>query len=128
MTVRWANGNDDHDALPSRRPSVQISADRLSPRSRAQDAVPANSNGISPPVSPLSARSLPCEYPGLTKSLAPTYRGRLLKEELVNGTSRFTDESAIFVGRLVKEVETQFSLLERFAKYGRIVSDLADQI
>ena len=73
------------------------------------------------PISPLSARSLPSEYAGLTKTLAPTYKGRLLKEERSEGGSRFVDECAIFVGRLVKGVETEFTLLDRFAKYGRIV-------
>jgi hypothetical protein len=74
-----------------------------------------------PPISPLSARSLPSEYAGLTKTLAPTYRGRLLKEERVDGGSRFVDECAVFVGRLVKGEETQSTLYQRFAKYGRIV-------
>ena len=76
------------------------------------------------PISPLSARSLPSEYAGLTKTLAPTYKGRLLKEERSDGGSRFVDECAIFVGRLVKGVETEFTLLDRFAKYGRIVCHL----
>jgi hypothetical protein len=73
------------------------------------------------PHSPSVTRSLPSEYPGLTKTLVPTYRGRLLKEELVDGaSSRFIDESAIFVGRLVKETETVHTLFSRFAKYGMI--------
>lgn len=73
------------------------------------------------PISPLSARSLPSEYAGLTKTLVPTYRGRLLTEERGDRGSRFIDECAVFVGRLVKGVETQLTLHERFAKYGRIV-------
>lgn len=40
----------------------------------------------------------------------------------MNGVKRYIDQSAVFVGRLVKEVETEQSLLERFSQYGPVVS------
>jgi hypothetical protein len=139
ITTRWALASDSQD-IPSPVP-VQNQAQtrrrsRASPPQR-QRTISQNSRPptvhttqsvVDPnepaPISPLSARSLPSEYAGLTKTLAPTYKGRVLKEERSDGGSRFVDECAIFVGRLVKGVETEFTLLDRFAKYGRIVSHL----
>lgn len=78
-----------------------------------------------PPSPPHGPIDLPSEYPHLRKLLAPTYRGRLLTEEkLGDGEVRYTDQSAVFVGRVVKEQESDASLFQRFAKYGPIVRDL----
>jgi hypothetical protein len=67
---------------------------------------------------------IPSEYPHLAKVVAPTYRGRLLNEEMHKGEVRYIDPSAVFVGRLVKEQETEATLLQRFGKYGQVVSFL----
>ena len=78
---------------------------------------------MTPPHSPeLQTRDLPSECPHLRKSLAPTYRGRLLKIEVVDGVKRYVDESSVFIGRLVKEIETEVTLFERFGQYGPVVS------
>lgn len=81
---------------------------------------------MTPPRSPQTqAQDLPSEYPHLRKTIAPTYRSRLLKVEVVDGEKRYFDESAVFVGRLVKEEETEESLLHRFGHYGPVVSGTA---
>ena len=78
---------------------------------------------MTPPHSPeLQTRDLPSEYPHLRKALVPTYRGRLLKIEVVDGVKRYVDESSVFIGRLVKDIETEITLFERFGQYGPVVS------
>lgn len=42
----------------------------------------------------------------------------------MQGVTRYIDEAAVFVGRLVKEKETEATLLQRFQKYGNVVSTL----
>jgi hypothetical protein len=64
---------------------------------------------------------------GLVRTLVLTYRGRLLREEVTGAGSRFIDDAAIFVGRLVKNQETQLTLLKRFERYGRIVGTVPFQ-
>ncbi|BEI94193.1 uncharacterized protein CcaverHIS019_0606520 [Cutaneotrichosporon cavernicola] len=77
---------------------------------------PAEDTGPSRPSSTGST------CPGLVRKLVPMYRGRLLREEIINGRSRFVDDAAIFVGRITKEQETQLTLLKRFERYGRIAA------
>lgn len=137
ITTRWALASDSQD-IPILIPNQVRRRSRASPAQRQRtisqtsrsptEHVPQSVADVNEPapISPLSARSLPSEYAGLTKTLAPTYKGRLLKEERSDGGSRFVDECAIFVGRLVKGVETEFTLLDRFAKYGRIVCHLPE--
>jgi hypothetical protein len=50
------------------------------------------------------------------------YKNRILREDLSTGEAQFYDDAAVFVGRIVKEVETDITLLRRFSKYGPIVS------
>lgn len=82
---------------------------------------------VSPPASlPLKpAPQLPHvddhQYPHLVPQVMLTYRGRLIREEVVDGQPRYIDDAAIFVGRLVKEQENTMSLLSRFERYGKIV-------
>jgi hypothetical protein len=52
----------------------------------------------------------------------PTYKGRLLRQDLSSGEPKYYDECAVFVGRLVKGQESEGSLLKRFSKYGEVVS------
>ena len=55
--------------------------------------------------------------------MIPVYKGRALKEEpQSDGSVRYTDDAAIFIGRLVKTQETKESLFRRFERYGNIVS------
>lgn len=61
-------------------------------------------------------------YPHLRRRFLPTYRGRPLRHEAVNGVPRFVDDLGVFVGKLVKEKETEETIFRRFSKYGRIVS------
>lgn len=62
-------------------------------------------------------------HPHLRRALLHTYRGRPLIEDNSAGETKFLDESAIFVGRLNKRMETYATLYKRFEKYGKIVSD-----
>lgn len=61
-------------------------------------------------------------HPHLRRALLHTYRGRPLIEDNSTGETKFLDESAIFVGRLNKRMETYATLYKRFEKYGKIVS------
>lgn len=45
-----------------------------------------------------------------------------MREEVEDGVSRYIDDAAVFVGRLVKTQETQLTLFKRFERYGKIVS------
>lgn len=69
-----------------------------------------------------SASSSESTRPDLVRSLVLTYRGRVLREDMVGGQPRYIDEAAIFVGHLAKDKETQLTLLSRFERYGSIVS------
>jgi hypothetical protein len=64
------------------------------------------------------------QYPGLIKRVIPTYKGRSLREDSSTGETKYYDECAVFVGRLVKGQETELTLLRRFARYGDIVSGM----
>ncbi|KIR29719.1 hypothetical protein I309_01204 [Cryptococcus deuterogattii LA55] len=64
-------------------------------------------------------RSCPT-HPHLRRALLHTYRGRPLIEDTSTGETKFLDESAIFVGRLNKRMETYATLYKRFEKYGKI--------
>ncbi|KAK8858458.1 hypothetical protein IAR55_002685 [Kwoniella newhampshirensis] len=59
-------------------------------------------------------------HPHLHRAVIHTYRGRILKEDTSSKAPRYIDDSAIFVGRLNKQLESQFTLLRRFEKYGVI--------
>lgn len=61
-------------------------------------------------------------FPNLTRKVVLTYRGRQLREEIVEGTARYIDDAAIFISHLDKEKETELTLLKRFERYGRVVS------
>lgn len=81
-----------------------------------------------PSVSPLPNTDSPFvqhhHYPQLRKQVIPTYRGRTLREDLTGETPRFFDDAAVFAGRIVKEMETEQTLYQRFSRYGQIVSQL----
>lgn len=66
----------------------------------------------------------PSYHPFLYKALVPIYKGRTLKEITSDGEARFIDQAAVFVGRLVKTVESKETLFRRFRRYGRIVNYL----
>lgn len=105
-------------------------AQRQYPRESTSSPIPAprSTPPLTPPPSPPHAPiELSSEYAHLRKLLAPTYRGRLLKEVHASGDgqTRYIDESAVFVGRVVKERESEVSLFQRFAKYGPVVSRLS---
>lgn len=78
-----------------------------------------------PPSESQFSLSMESNHPGLVRTLVLTYRGRQLREEIKDGASRYIDDAAIFVGRLVKGRETEFTLLKRFERYGNIVSAAA---
>lgn len=40
-----------------------------------------------------------------------------------DGEVIYVDRAAVFVGRIAKGVETQDTLLQRFARYGKVVSN-----
>lgn len=61
-------------------------------------------------------------YPTLIRQVVLTYQGRRLREEIVDGTIRYVDDAGVFIGGLVREQETDLSLLKRFEQYGKIVS------
>jgi hypothetical protein len=93
------------------------------PRSESEnDTVGTYTTAPSPPAlaqAPLDF--IDPRYPHLRRRLVPTYRGRTLREDVQEETTRFFDDAAVFVGRLVKEVETEQTLFERFSRYGEIV-------
>lgn len=105
----------------SKRPEVKIEPESTTgaPLSNAE---PAFHNWPQVNLTPPANAVLSSDYPYLTRVIAPTYRGRLLKPEIIKGEIKYIDESAVFVGRLVKEQETDATLLKRFSKYGRVVS------
>ncbi|WWD04716.1 hypothetical protein V865_002787 [Kwoniella europaea PYCC6329] len=59
-------------------------------------------------------------HPNLRRTILHTYKGRPLIQDMSSDEERFIDERAIFVGRLVKHVETSATLLKRFNKYGTV--------
>jgi len=52
--------------------------------------------------------------------------GRPVVLEQVGVADVYVDKRAIHIGRLVKEKETKSSLLERFRRYGEVVSTWHD--
>lgn len=91
----------------------------------AQPGSPAsNKSHVSakPAISSLPADIIDPRYPHLRKRIIPMYRGRTLREDLSEENPRFFDDAAVFVGRLVKEQETEESLFRRFSRYGQVVS------
>ncbi|BEJ17110.1 hypothetical protein CspHIS471_0605110 [Cutaneotrichosporon sp. HIS471] len=126
--------------LPSTAPSEVAPSDRISSKGTkaSQSASDRPKNGhlgvaihtTEPTCGPTAAEdtgpsrpsSTGSTCPGLVRKLVPMYRGRLLREEIINGQSRFVDDAAIFVGRITKEQETQLTLLKRFERYGRIAA------
>lgn len=64
------------------------------------------------------------QHPFLTKSTLFTYKGRVLEQSMgQDGEVIYVDRAAVFVGRIAKGVETQNTLLQRFARYGKVVSN-----
>lgn len=61
-------------------------------------------------------------HPHLRRQLVLMHRGRLLREEFIEGQPRYIDDAAIFVSRLVRDSETIHTLHRRFAAYGAIVT------
>ncbi|GMK57379.1 hypothetical protein CspeluHIS016_0402130 [Cutaneotrichosporon spelunceum] len=92
------------------QPGDAIAAEKKNPLKSTEDTGQSR---------PSSAESMGL---GLIRKLVPMYRGRQLREEIDGGESRFVDDAAIFVGHLVKEKETQLTLLKRFERYGRITA------
>jgi len=94
-------------------------------RELIDDEEPADDTVIVPPASlpakPAESGLQSDEFPHLERKVVLTYRGRVLREEVVDGQPRYIDDAAIFVGRLVKEQETSLTLLKRFERYGKIV-------
>lgn len=75
-----------------------------------------------PPV--VETPRLPTSEPPLshiTKHTLLSYRGRPLREQMVNGRPYYFDDAALFVGGLANQ-ETVHTLLQRFGEYGKILS------
>ncbi|WVQ96814.1 hypothetical protein IAU59_003921 [Kwoniella sp. CBS 9459] len=89
-------------------PNTSSNASIVAPTPLAAMSHPAPQFGLSP------------THPMLRRGLIHTYRGRMLTEDVSTGEPRYFDERAIFVGRLVKGLETAATLLQRFAKYGKV--------
>ena len=63
----------------------------------------------------------PTHHSSLRRALVPTYKGRVLREDMSTGEARYIDDAAVFVGRLIKAAETRETLFRRFERYGKIV-------
>ncbi|OXG50230.1 hypothetical protein J010_03002 [Cryptococcus neoformans] len=124
LFVRWADERDGlfDDAEPALQTSplncISSFEDRSSP-TETDDArslsTPQTNNHVFPTLLHPSAT-----HPHLRRTLMHTYRGRPLIEDNSTGETKFLDESAIFVGRLNKRMETYATLYKRFQKYGKI--------
>ena len=67
-------------------------------------------------------------HPSLHREILYMYKdGRPVVKEFISNAEVFVDKRAIHIGRLVKENETRATLLERFRRYGAVVS-LHDQL
>lgn len=105
------------DAASAASSARQLTAEKTLPDPQASPPQPA-------PVTPSRDASVPHpdeHFPNLVRKVVLTYRGRIVREEFVDGQPRYIDDAAIFVGRLVKEQETTISLLKRFERHGKIV-------
>lgn len=146
ITVRWATKDDgDFQRAPSERAVpglVGFSREELPPpepryASLSNSATSTSSSDTQVKMEPLTPRQEESPifanvntpngmhdptYPHLRRFLVHTYRGRTLREDMTTGEPRYFDDSAIFVGKLVKQHETVQTLFERFARYGNIVS------
>lgn len=89
-----------------------------------EDARERSSLNVQPDTIVAKQRQTPptAHHPYLRPATLPVYKGRALKEDTSSGEVRYIDEAAIFVGRLVKTIETKETLLRRFERYGKIVS------
>ncbi|KAL7423191.1 hypothetical protein Q5752_002491 [Cryptotrichosporon argae] len=81
---------------------------------------PPASPTAEPPSGPTLHTTFDPRYPHLRKAVIHTYKGRILREDTSAGVIRYIDDSAVFVGRLVKGQETTSTLLQRFGRYGRV--------
>jgi len=71
------------------------------------------------------AQNIP--HPLLHREIMYMYKdGRPVVREQVNNSGVYIDKRAIHIGRLVKEKETNASLLDRFGRYGEVVSNRPD--
>ena len=104
------------DLQPQLTPPATVIDQAEQPRSSSADHPPHTDQANQPSdISPI--------HPYLRRAVLSVYRGRALKEESSSsGERKYVDEAAVFVGRLVKTAETKESLLERFERYGKIVS------
>lgn len=122
--VRWADEGDGlfddaEPALEMSPPNCAGSFEDSSSPTETDDvrslSTPQTNNHV------LSALLHPSPtHPHLRRTLIHTYRGRPLIEDNSTGETKFLDESAIFVGRLNKRMETYATLYKRFEKYGKI--------
>ena len=103
--------------------SVSTEPETISPGSEEQVPPSQASAGVEEESVPGTPTTPPPHHPLLRKALVPLYKGRALTEDSSSGENRFIDNAAIFVGRLVKTLETKNSLFGRFERYGKIVSD-----
>ncbi len=107
-----------------------VGAQGLAPRPDVGNAITTGSAGTAPTDGATRTQGSqttllltpPSYHPFLRRALVPIYKGRALKEDTSTGEVRYIDESAIFIGRLVKTLETKETLLRRFERYGKIVS------
>lgn len=109
---------EETGVTPSVEQKAQKDDSKVDRQTKAKNTPPLKSLAV--PVVPLD--EFDPRYPHLRRRFLPTYRGRRLRHESVNGVPRFVDDLGVFVGKLVKEKETEESIFRRFSKYGQIVS------
>ncbi|TYJ53675.1 hypothetical protein B9479_005701 [Cryptococcus floricola] len=130
--VRWADErdglfSDDPNATTLKWPS-QSNAHRPFPQDRSSPSppdpvihTPTTPHATIPSCSSLTILGPSQTHPTLRRALLHSYRGRTLVQDNTSGEARFLDESAVFVGRVNKDMESNASLQTRFGKYGRII-------
>ncbi|OCF62343.1 hypothetical protein L486_02011 [Kwoniella mangroviensis CBS 10435] len=116
--ARWADEGDGYDANAEVEIPPSVTTEPVTPITREGPTVTPLSQPIPQYAYPPSGYSP--NHPNLRRTILHTYKGRPLIHDMSSDEERFIDERAIFVGRLVKQVETSATLLKRFSRYGTI--------
>ncbi|ODN74558.1 hypothetical protein L202_06925 [Cryptococcus amylolentus CBS 6039] len=112
-TLKWPSHSNAHRPLPQDRSSPSPSDPVIHTPTTPHATIPSSSSLTILGPSPT--------HPTLRRALWHSYRGRTLVQDNASGEARFLDESAVFVGRVNKDMESNASLQTRFGKYGRII-------
>ncbi|WVQ80545.1 hypothetical protein IAT38_002650 [Cryptococcus sp. DSM 104549] len=108
--------------LPTPLPTTTVNVDPPTPTPRTPPPPPQAQARDDPEAAiPGKIFNSP-NHPHLRRTMMHTYRGRpvSVSTDPETGESRYTDEAAVFVGRLAKSAETEATIFRRFSKYGKI--------